>query len=54
MHTAFGGFADADLINMQIALDVSAQINISITFIPQNKSFSWLNIKTGCQYFPGS
>lgn len=49
---SFEGFSDADLINMQIALDVSAQINILITFIAQDNCFSWPNIKSGCQDFP--
>lgn len=31
MYTEFGSFANADLISMQIAFDVSAQINIPIT-----------------------
>lgn len=52
VYTPFGGFVDADLINMQIAFDVSAQISIPITFISQDNCFSWINIKRGCQYFP--
>lgn len=54
VYTPFGGFADADLINMEIAFDASAQISIPITFISQDNCFSWINIKSGCQYFPRS
>lgn len=31
MYTEFGGFANADVISMQIAFDVSAPINIPTT-----------------------